>query len=271
MPKSMPMPTSVKVNKGAGETPPPAEIKPPEQQSSATNAPAPEEEGSKQDDFGYETPLAEKSPEKTGAPAKTGDSKKENPVETPEEIKDPATGYGEEPPIVEEPPPPVPAVDPAALDDMDKALEGVPKEDAAEMKAFAVENKIAADVLKKWGDKVKANVEKQKLAIADREKQLEQEKNRTRRAWHDELKADPVFGGDKFDRSVSQAEKVLAEFMPQTKKALTERKTMLPPYVMRDLAVMADHLYATEKLTQGEPIVAQTEEVEDDSPLKFYE
>ena len=90
-------------------------------------------------------------------------------------------------------------------------------------------------------------------------------------SWDKELRTDATFGGDKFAHNVAQVEKVLADFMPSTKKTLTERGSMLPPYVMRDLAKLAEKLYAAEKLVQGEAAVGEAvvEDKQDDH-LSFY-
>lgn len=200
-------------------------------------------------------------------------------VETP---KDPAvvppvekkledkTGYEKEPVVEVVVPPVVAPVVPPVLDDIDKALVGLPKQDADDIKAFAVENNLTPEVAQKWAAKVKANIELQKVHASNMEKQVEQQKQQTRALWYKDLKDSQDFGGADFDKNVLKANKVLTEFMPQTEKALTQAKSVLPPYVMRDLAKMADHLYATDKLTVGDPIVpTQDEKVKDDA-LEYY-
>ena len=39
---------------------------------------------------------------------------------------------------------------------------------------------------------------------------------------------DPEFGGENFDKNVDRVEKVLEKYMPNMKKVLTERGSMLP-------------------------------------------
>lgn len=262
-----------KVNENAGggapaTATPPASSEPAQQQPPAATPPAAQAQGDELDDFGY-AKVSEGNPPTPAAP-KAGDPAPKAAAPPTEEITDPGTGYGKEPPVIEDAPPaPAAATPPAATDELDKALEGLPKEDADEIKAFALENKVTPELAKKWVDKTKAAIEKNKLTAANMEKQIEQEKTRQRRVWHDELKNDKDFGGANFDSNINRAEKVLQEFMPQTKKELTARKAMLPPYVMRDLAKMADHLYATDKLTTGDPIPPVKEETADD-PLAYY-
>jgi hypothetical protein len=45
---------------------------------------------------------------------------------------------------------------------------------------------------------------------------------------------------------------------------------MLPPYVMRDLAKLAEHLYKTERLQQGDPPAPAKSKDDEDSPYAFY-
>ncbi len=250
---------------------PPVIPKPPEQQPPAeTPAPA-EGKGSEFDDFGYPKAAPAEAPPKEGEKPKEGDPQPKAAAKEPEEVAEPGTGYGDKAPKVEDAVPPViPAVPPQAPDDIDKALEGVPKEDALEIKAFAVEHKLTPEVAKAWGDKVKAAVAQNAVEVANMERIAEQQKSQQRHSWYNELKNDKDFGGANFDRNRLQAEKVLQEFMPSTKKELTARGSMLPPYVMRDLAKMGDHLYATERLTQGDPIVPVVPENKKDEALEFY-
>lgn len=254
-----------KVNPDAAAgAPPPA--KPPEQVPPATPPPEAEEEGDSEfDDHGYPKAPKAAAPEKKGEAPKAGDPKAKDPATPPED----STGYGAEPKVVPPSETPPPAAAPTPPDDFDKALEGVPELDAKEIKAFAVEHKLPADIAKKWGEKVKANVEQQRINLVNAEKQAEHQRSVQRQAWYKELKEDKDFGGEKFDLNTSRAQKVFSEFMPSTKKALTANGSMLPPYVMRDLAKLADHLYATDKLQQGEPIKPDVA-VEEDDGTDFY-
>lgn len=256
---------------GGGMPAPPQVIPQPPQQQPPAETPAPvEATGGDFDDFGYPKAPAAKAPEEKGEKPKEGDPKPKDPAEKPQEVAEPGTGYGDKAPEVPDVVPVVPAVPPTAPDDIDKALEGLPKEEIEPMKAFAIEHKLSPEVMKAWADKTKLVLEKNKIDATNMEKRIEQEKMQVRASWYKELKDDKDFGGANFDRNRLQAEKVLQEFMPQTKKALTSRGSMLPPYVMRDLAKLADHLYATERLTQGDPIVPVVPDDKKDDALDFY-
>lgn len=264
-----------KVNEGggAGGMPLPPTVKSAAEQPPAEATPPAETPGAETDhNFGYEpTPPADTPAKKEGEAPKAGDTPPETPVTKISEVKDPGTGYREEPPKVDATPPVVPPVTPPAEpDEFDKALSDIPKADAAEIKAFATENKIPVEVAKKWGEKVKANVAAVQAQRANMERQAEQEKITQRKSWHDELKADPKFGGEKFQTNIVRAERVLADFGPDLKKQLTEGKGMLPPNVMRMLASLADKLYATDKLNPGEPPVAAAPEEKGDPIKDFY-
>lgn len=224
--------------------------------------PPPKEEGDNLDEHGYE-----KVPKEEGDKEKAGDPPKEDPA--PKEIKDPATGYGDEPPKPEDPPKedPPPKPDP---DELDPVVEGLPKEEADKIKDFVKKHGVTKDHAKAFADLRKVEIAEAEAHFKKQEKEFEQQKIRIRAEWHKELKEDPAFGGENFKKNVSDAEKVLAEHMPQTKKSLTERKAMLPPYLMRDLAKLAKHLYSTEKLIQGEPKTPKEDEKVVDEALDFY-
>lgn len=268
---------TMKMNKvgdvAPGGEPPASPPKPPaEQPPAAPNPPAKAEGDIEIDDFGYaKVPAADPS-KKEGAATKAGDPPPETPVTKISEVKEPGTGYGEEPPKVDEvvAPPAPPVVPPAELDDFDKVLADIPKEDAKTIKDFATENKLTPEVAKKWADKVKANIEIAKTERANMERQADQQKKIQRKQWHDELKADATFGGEKFQLNVVRAERVLVDFGPDLKKQLTEGKGMLPPNVMRMLAAVANKLYATDTLPQGDP-PPKAESTEEVDPVKdFY-
>jgi hypothetical protein len=243
----------------------------------APNPPATQEEGDQFDDLGYEKEPAAKPDDKPKAddkkaPDQKPDAKKE---EKPEEIKDPATGYGDEPPKVDDPPPAPKVEGPAAEPDAwDKALEGLPKEDVARAKKFFVDNKDKSpeEMAKAFAALRKNEIAEEQRQLKDHQKEVERQVQAQRAAWHKELKEDKTFGGENFKRNVHNAEKVLTEFMPDTKKRLTETKGMLPPYVMRDLAKLHDHLYNQESLVTGDPKTNEAaKDQASDDPLDFYE
>jgi hypothetical protein len=100
-------------------------------------------------------------------------------------------------------------------------------------------------------------------------KDAERAKVELRAGWHKQLKDDATFGGEKFGANVKLANRVFDQFMPETKKILTERGSVLPPYVMRDLVKMAEQLFDTDKLQQGGPPPPAAPKEEND-PLSFY-
>jgi hypothetical protein len=229
------------------------------------DAPAPQGEGDKFDDFGYE----KTEPEGDKKPEGSGDKKPEVPKETSTKVETPATGYGEKDPVVEEPPAPAPKKEEIDLG-YELKVEGVPEEDVTKLKTFAKQYALSKEAAQAYLDLRKAEHEKYKASVAESEREYEIEKQKVRAEWHRELKNDPAFGGEKFGSNILRAEKVMEEFMPNTKKVLTERKAMLPPYVMRDLAKLADHLYSTERLVQGDAPKPSEPVEEKDDALAFY-
>lgn len=269
---------NLKLNKvedaGSGGMPiPPTPPVTPAAQPPAAATPPAEPSGEEPDhNFGYDkTPAEGDKDKKEGTPPKAGTPPPEAPVTKIADVKEPGTGYNEEPPKVEEIVAPVaPATPPAEQDEFDKVLTEIPKEDAKVIKDFATENKIPPEVAKKWADQVKVNIAAVAVQRANMERQAEQQKSVQRKSWHDELKADPKFGGANFQANVVRAEKVLSEFGPDLKKQLTEGKGMLPPNVMRMLASLADKLYATDNLVSGDPPPKQEDEAVVDRVKDFY-
>lgn len=192
------------------------------------------------DDFGYDEPAAPAPlPPLPTTPA----------VETPpadEQVKDPITGYEDKP--VDAPADDTPPADDAekSKKDISEALkelgEGYDKDKITE---FALKNKMNKEQIEAY---VKLTKE-ESAAFA----QKQEEAVKTQRAsWANELKTDPEFGGENFARSVDKVEKILAKYMPDTKKVLTERKGMLPPTLMRDLRRVYDALNPVTNFVPGE-------------------
>lgn len=172
-----------------------------------------------------------------------------------EPVKEPATGYDKEPaaPVVEPPATPPVVTPPVAQDDLDKALVGLPDIELKKIKDFATLNKITPEQATAYAALRKQEIKDAQDHYEKTQKEFENEKLKTKAEWHKELKNDPDFGGEKFLVNVAKVDKVLEQFLPGLKKSLTERKAMLPPYLMRDLAKLGDHMFGTETLVQGGP------------------
>lgn len=255
-----------KADDGEGGGAPKSEAEPKSDMSK--DDPSSEGEGNQLDDFGYEIPKEEGDKKPEGKEGKKPEVQKEEPTK----VENPATGYGDEPAKVEDKKEEEP---PAKEEEIDLGyevkVEGLPKDEVKGLKEFFKKNEVPEKVAQAFIEKRKSEIAQQEKAKADQEKAYEAERQKIRSDWHKELKSDPTFGGEKFGHNVLRAEKVIEEFMPNTKKRLTETKAMLPPYVMRDLVKLADQLYSTEKLVQGDPSAPDVEnEKGDDDPLAFY-
>lgn len=216
------------------------------------------------DEFGYE-----KAPEKAAAPPLIEEEKPA--AEKVEEIKDPASGYGKDPIVLKEEDPAAPPVEEKKID-LGYELETKDLEpgDAEKIKEFAKANGLTKEAAQAFVDLKKSENETLKKSISDFQKAEARKIAETKVAWDKELRTHPTFGGDKFDHNVMRAEKVLSEHLAETKKVLTDRKSMLPPYVMRDLAKLADVLYSVEKLVQGDPKSADKPDEKEFDHLDFY-
>ena len=214
------------------------------------------------DEFGYETVNEEKAKEES---------------EVADSDEAPASGYEkppEEPPAEEKPKEEVKEKTKveASPDDDELGIidtNGLLPDEVTELKEFAKAHKLPKNVIKAMVESKKAEIAKAQALIKSQEKEIEQTRLKIKKQWHDELLKDPHFGGEKFNHSVKRVNKLLNEFLVETKNKLTEAGSMLPPYVMRDLAKLADRVYKTESFTQGEPPKPKEEPKEND-PLAFY-
>jgi len=136
-----------------------------------------------------------------------------------------------------------------------KHIEGLPENfDKERIANFAKENGMTDKQIEAY---VKLETENHASLVAERATAVKEQ----RKAWKGELQGDPEFGGENFDKNVDRVNKVLDKYMPDTKKVLTERGTMLPPYIMRDFLKLDKVLNPTSKLPTGEPPAVKKEEV----------
>lgn len=228
-------------------------------------------------DLGYEEdPPA--TPPGTPPAKKDGDPPADPPATPPKvEIKDPATGYSKDLPEVKDEPPATP---PAAPDPKDAEIEkhlgdGLPKEDVQKIKEFAKANELTEKQLKAYGDLRRKEIGAIAAAEAKFAEDAVKAKAKVHFDWQTELKKDPVFGGDKYQANVTMVERLVQDFFPEYKKRLTDTGSMMPPYLMRDLAKLATSVYKTDNLVHGDPVTPPAEPVAGDgkknNPLDFYE
>ena len=215
------------------------------------------------DEYGYEKVPDDKS-SKDVKETKADDEEKTEDLE----LKEPVAGYGKEPvkeDVVEEPPP---AKEEVKLQ-FDIDVKDLPVEDAKVLKEFIEGQKLPKEAAQALVDLKKKEIDLYNQELKNIETERKTAIAKQRASWDKELRTDPAFGGKEFEHNLSRTEKVLSTLMPETKKALTESKTMLPPYVMRDLLKVYKHMYGTEKLVQGEKKTVEKKPVER-SPLDFY-
>lgn len=200
----------------------------------------------------YDTPPADPTPSDDPAPS---DAPKDN-----------ATGYGDDPapsdPPKEDPAPADPPKDDPApteeeLKDAEKLLKFEIKEslgnlpeglDKESIEAFVLENKMTKEQVDAYVKFAQAESDQQATNLEEARKQQKVD-------WTNELKNDETFGGDNFNINIDRAEKMLGDHLPNLKKALTERGSMLPPYIMKDLANLYKTLNPTTTLVNGDPSI----------------
>lgn len=222
--------------------------------------------GDSTDDFGYPVPA------KTDASAEAvAEPEKKVAPPAAEEITDPATGYGKEPPKAPAAPPPPPPEEPKV--DLGYELEDkeMTPAELTKVKEFAKVNALTKEAAQAFLNLRKSEQLAAVKAKEDNKIAYENAVASTKSSWYNELKTHAEFGGEHFEKNIQTAEKVLKQFLPDTKKALTERGSMLPPYVMRDLAKLGERLFAPEKLVQGDATVGEVVvEERHDEHLDFY-
>ena len=211
-----------------------------------TKAAPAEDSNSGVDDFGYEEVETKEVP--PPEPPKADEEPK---------VEKAATGYGKEseedaeknkipkPAETEEAPP---STDEEKLK---KELTDIVKDlpdsiDKDKVTKFALDNKLTKEQLQAYTNLVKED----QVAIETSQKEAIKTQ---RNDWKNELVKDPEFGGENFDKNVDRVEKVLEKYMPNTKKILTERGSMLPPYIMRDFLALSKVLNPTAPLVVGNP------------------
>lgn len=205
------------------------------------------------DDFGYEEVKLETK--ETIPPPNPIKDEKESKIEKT------ATGYGKESETKSDenkiPEPKAAEETPPANDEekLKKELSDIVKDlpddiDKDKITKFALDNKLNKEQLQAYAEFIKE--EGKSLEASQKEAVKAQ-----RSEWKNELITDPEFGGENFDKNVDRVEKVLENYMPNTKKILTERGTMLPPYIMRDFLALSKVLNPTTPLVVGNP--GQTE------------
>ena len=232
----------------------------------AADGAPPKESGDNIDDLGYEKLPEDKKPVEDKKPA---DDKKVEPTKEEKSV----AGYDDETKDEPLPPEPKETAPPAEADEYDKveAFKGLPEKEAASIKEFAKKHKISVEVAKEFGDLRRKELSDALEYQKSLEKEAKEAIQRQRSTWTKELKDDGKFGGERFPETIKKTNKILDEFFPRWKKTLTERKGMLPPDIMRDLAELADHLFSKEKVANGQPPTpAGSKEDDPDEHLKFY-
>ena len=226
------------------------------------------------DDLGYTQPVVEE-PTSIEPVEDEKETKKDEPeVESTEDVpvEKKATGYGDD----EETKPEDKKPEDKKPDEEDKDEEDkTDEEKAAELVKENIKKHIEElpegvnrDAVSKFAEEngltdkqVEAYVKLEKAAQESLVTERENAKKEQRAAWKSELTSDPEFGGENFDKNVDRVEKVLDKYMANTKKVLTERGTMLPPYIMRDFLKLDEVLNPKAKLVDGDPPAPPKKEV----------
>lgn len=248
------------------ETTPPAQKDPP-------SDPPPKKDGDT-DEYGYaKIPEANKSGEEGAGEKKEGEKPSEKTKE--EEKPEPVSGYSDEPPKTpdagkqDDPPPKADEKKVEGLE-FDLDIKDLDQPSVEILNKFFKEHKLSKEQAQALVDIRKAEVAANSKADNDYIEQQKAAVIKQKQDWHSELKKDPNFGGENFAKSINRVDKFLNEMMGDTKKVLTERKSMLPPYVMKDLLRVANLVYDTDKFVNGNKVNEESKETKEVSPLDYY-
>lgn len=133
--------------------------------------------------------------------------------------------------------------------EIESTLGDLPEFDRNRLTEFAVKNKMTKEQAEAYAEIVRSDI-----------KETENNVKNQRSEWKKELVDDPTFGGDNFDQNIHRVEKLLENHLPNTKKVLTDRGSMMPPYIMKDLLGIAKALNPTTELVSGDPSVVEKKE-----------
>jgi len=237
-----------------------------------------EKTGNNVDDFGYETEPKnddssgegkpeggqEEKPNEDGKGDGEGDGKPDGSTGygKPQEEK-PGEGKPDEKP--ENKDGDEPSNDSLPDEEIKETLKNLPKAEGDAIGEFAKKHKLSKEVVEDYAQMREAE-------NAEARKAYDEGIKAQRKAWDDDLRNDKEFGGENYDKNVMRAEKVLTELMPNTKKVLTEKGTMLPPYVMRDLGLIVHKAaFSTGKLPTGEAPTPKVEKNDGNFLDDFYQ
>lgn len=231
-----------------------------ESNTTLENNEIPSPDGPQPDRYGYITDEPKPVEDIPTPPAS-----EEKPVEDNEDdetVETPSTGY-KSPAELDEPKPdepkpddqdePEPKEEEKTQEEYEKeiseTLENLPEHvDKEKMSKFALDNKMSKE-------QVEAYIEFTKNEQAQLIEQNKAAVKKQREDWAKELQTDASFGGENgadFDRNVDRVEKVLEKYMPETKKVLTERGSMLPPYVMKDFLALYKVMNPSNEFVAGQ-------------------
>ncbi len=154
----------------------------------------------------------------------------------------------------------------------DVKFEGVKDEDKKTLSDFIKTHKLPKEASQALVDLRKTESEKIKAFAAEHDKKMKDLEAEVKRGWIKELKEDKDFGGTNFAHSIKAAEKVMSEFLPNTKIKLTGADKMVPPYLMKDLAALHKKLYSKEKFdSNGNNATPDSDDNNPDAHLDFYQ
>ena len=136
---------------------------------------------------------------------------------------------------------------------LDSHLGELSEDESSSIKKFAKEHKLTSD-------QVKAYAEMRQSEIVEFEKNKKEAESKYRKDSTNELKSDKDFGGENFNLNLKRVEVFLENHLPNTKKTLTDRAGMLPPYLMKDLLKIRNLMNSNNTFVGGDPSKVGEEE-----------
>jgi hypothetical protein len=123
---------------------------------------------------------------------------------------------------------------------------GLSKDQIIGIKNFIAANKLSKEAAAEYVNLAKGFKTQVESYEKERTAKIQQNIEKRKSEWFNELKQDKEFGGQNFDVNLKKVDVVLDRFFPNTKKELTTNKSMLPPSTMRDLQALHKALLGSE-------------------------
>jgi hypothetical protein len=235
-------------NNPSNENPTPASISGYTGDEPSTEAAKPKVEEPQVDEFGYKIAPEKKEEQVPPAPqAKEEEGEKDPSIPGYTDDKEEEGKEGKK--EGEEEKKPEPEAGDIDLGD----TEGFLEDEVKELKKLAKESKLSPEQVKAVMDFKRSEIKKLNEVLAKKEETMKAQKSEVLKKWKEDLKTDPNFGGENFNKSLKMVGRVLQDFLPESNKKIAESGGAWHPTLMKEFRNLAEVLYSNkDNLVRGE-------------------